>query len=182
MSSDLRATPERHARLTCAPYMWRRAFRAVVLSVTGLLPVLSAHAQSTGGELIADPWQRSGNPSGALPGSTLTPWSPQRTKTLEEEIVDPWRRPASPPGPARTKPAVGQLEARSPEPKASGSESPAAVREVADPWEVQRRGGGPPSARFADIVIVDPWSKQSRKVPTAAFPTVVEQRPAPRFR
>ena len=167
--------------------MWKRAFRALVLSVTGLLPLRGAHAQSTGGELIANPWQRSGNTSGALPRSTLTPWSPQHTKTLDEEIVDPWRRPTSQPEAARTKPAVRLLEAHPSEPGASGSGSPeekggAPLRDVADPWELQTRGRAPPSARFADILIVNSWSKRSTKVPTAAFPPFIEQRTTPRSR
>jgi hypothetical protein len=118
--------------------MWRREFRVVVLSVAGLLAATLARAQSMSGELIADPWQ-SARTAGALPRLPLTPWSPERSKTLDEELVDPW--------PGRKAGAVP-----------------------------------PPSARFADVLIIDPWSQPTWKVPTAAFPPVPEPRVTPRLR
>ena len=126
--------------------MYWRAFRAVVLSVSGLLIAPALRAQTLGGELIADPWPRPTSTSGALPRTALAPWSPQRTKTLDDEIIDPWRRAPSQPEAARTVPSEA------------------------------------PSARFADVLIVDPWSRQRTKVPTAAFPPVVEGRTTPRPR
>jgi hypothetical protein len=140
--------------------MYRRAFRAVVISVSGLSMVPALRAQTLGGELIADPWPRPKSTSSALPrpAAALAPWSPQRTKTLDDEIIDPWRRPPS--QPEVTTPA----------------------QEVADPWAAQLRGRAPPSARFADVPIVDPWSRQRTTVPTAAFPPVVEGHTTPRPR
>ena len=130
--------------------MWRRARLAVLLSLLGLLPARAAQPQAASGELI-DPWQRAGAP----PRQPLAPWSPQRTKTLDDELVDPWRTAAS---------RSGQT---------------AAVPELIDPWPGQT---APPSARFADVLIVDPWSVEKTKIPTAAFPPVDAAPTIPRSR